>query len=179
MSRPNKRTRFRNRLLRSVLVIAYFPLSLSIIGLLAYHMRCPSPVVGRYPFRDVFLFYANPLNLKYLAAHSISLLFGFLFLILLASCAETDRPVLTRMQLRIMLVTLIIVFTVLTNIFLNTLLGLSSLNIDARRDILLPLFLYVDVHLILLFLYTFLPLFRRTMPIRTDPSLHSPILRLR
>ncbi|MGB2907796.1 MAG: hypothetical protein WBB73_11860 [Candidatus Aminicenantaceae bacterium] len=178
MSRPKKRTRFKRRLLRCVLVMAYFPLSLSVIGLLAYHMRCPSPLVGRYPFPDVFLFYAHPLNLKYLAVHSVSLLFSFLFLVLLASAAETARTVLTRMQLRIVLMTLIIVFTILTDIFFNTLIGLSSLSINARRDILIPLFLYVDVHLILLFLYTFLPAFRRGIPIRTDLSMRSSQLQL-
>jgi len=178
MNSPTKRARFNSRALRILLVIAYFPLSLSMIGLLAYHMRCPSPVVGRYPFADVFFFYAHPLNLKYIDVHSISLWFGFLFLVLLASSAETSTKIVTRMQLRIVLVTLAIVVTHLVDIFFNTLIGLTSMNVDTRRDVLIPLFLYVDVHLILLFLYTYLPPFRRANPRGVAPG-HTLSLSLR
>ena len=160
MKSPKDDTRFKNRVLRFLLVIAYFPLSLSIIGLLAYHMRCPSPVVGRYPFADVFFFYAHPLNLKYIDVHSISLWFSFLFLVLLATSAGTSRKIVTITQLRVMMITLAIVVTILVDIFFNTLIGLTPMTVDARRDVLIPLFLYVDLHLILLFLYTYLPPFR-------------------
>ena len=170
MHNPEKSARFKNRVLRFLLVIAYFPMSLSVIGLLAYHMRCPSPVVGRYPFADVFFFYAHPLNLKYIDVHSISLWFSFLFLVLLASSAGTSKTVVTRMQLRIVLVTLAIVVTHLVDIFFNTLIGLTSLAVDTRRDVLIPLFLYLDVHLILLFLYTYLPPFRGAAQARTASS---------
>jgi hypothetical protein len=160
-------------------VIAYFPVSLSVIGLLAYHMRCPSPVVGRYPFADVFFYYAHPLNLKYIDFHSIALWFAFLFLILLASSAGTSEKIVTRTQLRIVLVTLAILFTLLVDIFFNTLIGPYPMDMEKRRDILIPLFLYVDVHLILLFLFTYLPPFRRKESPRAATSRPALPFRLR
>ena len=141
------------------LLILYFPISFCLIGILAYFMRCPSPVNGSYPFIDVFWFYANPLNSNFSSVHMPTLVFSFAFLLLMVISASISKPVITIFQIRIILLTLIVLITLLVTIFLN----IEPL-VKQREYVLMNLFLYVDVDLILVFLFTFLPLFR---PLKT------------
>ena len=139
-----------------LLLILYVPISCSLIGLLAYYMRCPSPVVGSYPFLDVFWFYANPLNGNFLVVHLPTLVLSLAFLLLMIVSTNMSKPIITIYPIRIILLVLIALITIFVLIF-NI---VTPLLFQARNYYML-LFLYVDVHLILVFLLTFLPLFRK------------------
>ena len=145
---------------RVLQALLYFPVSFSVIGLVAYHVRFPGPVIDRYPFKDVFLFYANPLNPGDARIHLWTLIFCSAFLLLLITRDSRTEAIVTLTQLRILLLIPLTIVTLLVDILFNTLIGASALGPQARRDILLPLFLHVDVHLFLLFLWTYLPLAR-------------------
>ena len=143
-------------LTKSILVLCYFPISFCLIGILAYQMRTPSPVEGSYPFADVFLYYANPFNSNFSSIHLPALIFNFAFLLLMMTLVETSKPIITLTQIRILLLILIVLITVIIQIFLTT----GPLNY-IHRYFLMTLFLYVDFHLIFLYLLTYLPLFRK------------------
>ena len=145
----------RKRKNKLLLLILYCPISCCLIGILAYHMRCPSPVIGDYPFMDVFWFYANPLNSNFIGVHLPTLVLSFAFLLLMITLTDTSKPIITLFQIRIILLIFIVIITLFVNIFLNI-----EPNIKEREYIFLQLFLYVDVDLILVFLLTFLPFFR-------------------
>ncbi len=138
------------------LLVLYIPISCSLIGLLAYHMRFPSPVAGSYPFLDVFWFYANPLNGNFIVVHSPTLVLSLAFLLLMILSTNTPKPVITIYPIRIILLVLIVLITVFVVIF-NI---MTPLQFQAT-NYYMPLFLYVDVHLILVLLLTFLPVFRK------------------
>ncbi len=146
-------------IIKSVLVISYFPLSFCLIGLLAYQMRCPSPIEGSYPFKAVFLYYANPLNLRFIGIHLPTLILSFVFLLLMVSYAGTAKPLITLTQIRIILLTLIVIVTVFANI-----LYVCEGPLFAHEYVFMRLFLYVDVDLILLYLLTYIPIFRNLKP---------------
>jgi hypothetical protein len=138
---------------KSILILCYFPISFSLIGVLAYQMRTPSPVEGSYPFKDVFLYYANPFNSS---IHLPALIFSLTFLLLMVTLTDSPKPIITLTQIRILLLILIILITIIIQIILT-----SGLLNYAHRYFFMTLFLYVDVHLILLYLLTYLPVFRK------------------
>jgi hypothetical protein len=150
-------------IVKSILIISYFPLSFCLIGLLAYQMRCPSPIEGSYPFKDVFLYYANPLNLRFIGMHFPTLLFSFVFLLLMVTYASTPKPLITLFQIRIILLTLIVIVTVFANIF-YVCVNWKIEPLFAHEYAFMHLFLYVDVDLILLYLLTYIPIFRNLKP---------------
>ena len=139
-----------------LLLLLYIPVSCSLIGLLAYYMRCPSPVEESYPFFDVFWFYANPLNGNFIVVHLPALVLSLAFLLLMIISANSSKPIITIFPIRIILLVLISLITILVMVLNIT----TPLLFQARNNYML-LFLYVDVHLILVFLLTFLPLFRK------------------
>ena len=139
-----------------LLLIFYCPISCCLIGILAYYMRCPSPVIGSYPFIDVFWFYANPLNSSFSSVHLPTLILSVAFLLLMIISANTSKPVITIFHIRVILLTLIVIITLLAKIFLNI-----EPYIKEREYAFMNLFLFVDVDLILVYLLTFLPFFRR------------------
>jgi hypothetical protein len=141
---------------KSILILCYFPISFCSIGVLAYLMRTPSPIEGSYPFKDVFLYYANPFNSS---IHLPALIFSLAFLLLMATLTDSPKPIITLTQIRILLLILIILITIIIQIILT-----SGLLNYAHRYFFMTLFLYVDVHLILLYLLTYLPVFRRLKP---------------
>ncbi|MGD8535985.1 MAG: hypothetical protein PVF66_09060 [Candidatus Aminicenantes bacterium] len=138
-----------------LLLILYVPISCSLIGLLAYYMRSPSPVEGRYPFLDVFWYYANPLNGDFFVVHFPTLVLSLAFLLLMVISTDSPKSIITIYPIRIVLLVLIVLITILVVIF-NI---ITPLLFQPEHYMLL--FLYVDVHLILVFLLTFLPLFRK------------------
>jgi len=138
-----------------LLLVLYVPVSCSVIGLLAYYMRCPSPVVGSYPFLDVFWYYANPLSGDFIVVHLPTLVLSLAFLLLMVISVDSPKPIITVYPIRIILLVLIALITILVVIF-NV---ITPLLFQPEHYMLL--FLFVDVHLILVFLLTFLPLFRK------------------
>jgi len=155
---------FKRGIIKSVLVISYFPLSFCLIGLLAYQMRCPSPIERSYQFKDVFLYYANPLNIKFIGMHFPTLLFSFAFLFLLVTYSSTSKPLITLTQIRIILLILITIVTIFVHIFYQSVLWSNDVPLFAQEYVFMDLFLYVDVDLILLYLLSYIPIFWNLKP---------------
>ena len=137
-----------------LLLILYIPVSCCIIGILAYYMKSPSIVIESDSFKDVFWFYANPFynNLGY--AHLFTLLLSLAFILLMILSTNASKPIISIFQIRIVLLMLIAVITIFVMIF--TVL----MPFHYKPEYPLFLFLHVDVHLVLVFLLTFLPIFR-------------------
>ena len=140
-----------------LMLVLYIPLSCSLIGLMAYRMRRPSPVSGDYSFIEVFWHYANPFNSTFSSVHLLSLGLSLAFLLFLALALSSSKPVITIFHARIFLLVLIVLITLIVMIFLVV------PRRPSPQDII-RLFLYVDVHLIILMLLTYLPLFRKLKP---------------
>lgn len=147
--------RFRINLL---LLILYVPISCSLIGLLAYQMRSPSPVSGSYPFLDVFWHYANPFNSAYSSVHLLTIVLSLAYLLFMALSVSSLKPIISIFHIRIFLLVLIVLITLIVMIFV-----VIGPRYSTPQDII-RLFLYVDVHLILLMLFTYLPFFRKLKP---------------
>jgi hypothetical protein len=137
-----------------LLLILYIPVSCSIIGILAYYMKSPSIVIESDSFKDVFWFYANPFYIHLGFAHLLTLILSLAFLLLMILSMNTSRPIISIFQIRIVLLMLIAVITIFVMIFTV----LMPLHWKPQYPLLL--FLHVDVHLVLVFLLTFLPIFR-------------------
>jgi len=148
--------KLRNNLL---LLILYIPISCSLIGVLAYYMRSPSPVSGSYPFLDVFWHYANPFNNTYSRVHLITIVFSLAYLLFMALSASSSKPIISIFHFRVFLLILIVLITIIVMIF-----NVIGPRYSTPQDIL-RLFLYVDVHLIILMLLTYLPIFRKLKPV--------------
>ena len=159
MSSQKNVNSFKRLLKKSLLILCYFPISFSLIGILAYQMRTPSPVEGSYPFVDVFLYYANPFNAIFSSIHLPALIFSFVFLLLMVTLVDSPKPIITLTQIRILMLILIVLITGIVQVILT-----SGLLDYAHRYFFMTLFLYVDVHLILLYLLTYLPTFRKLKP---------------
>ena len=151
-----------------LLLILYVPISCSLIGILAYQMRSPSPVSGDYPFLDVFWHYANPFNSTYSSVHLLTLGLSIAFLLFMILSLSSAKPVISIFHIRIFLLVLIVLITLIVMIFVALGPGHST-----PQDII-RLFLYVDVHLILLMLLTYLPFFRKLKPRNLDYSQAKP-----
>lgn len=137
-----------------LLLVLYIPVSCCLIGILAYYMRSPGIAIGSYSFTDVFWSYANPFNSSFGYAHLLTLMLSLAFLLLMILSASKSKPIISIFQIRIVLLMLIAVITIFVMIFIV----LMPLHIKPQYPLLL--FLHVDVDLILVFLLTFLPLFR-------------------
>jgi hypothetical protein len=120
-------------------------------------MRSPSPVNGDYSFLDVFWHYANPFNTTYSSAHLITLGLSIGILLFMALAVSSPKPIISIFHIRIFLLVLIVLITMITMIFV------VIPHRPSPQDII-RLFLYVDVHLIILMLLSYLPLFRKLKP---------------
>jgi hypothetical protein len=138
------------------LLILYIPISCSLIGILAYWMRLPSPVSGKYPFVDVFWNYANPFNRDFISLNLPTMVFSLACLLLMAISVNSPKPVISIFHLRVLLLILIVLVTMFVNVFLVT-----GPFVDLKQESSMGLFLYADIHLILLYLITYLPIFRK------------------
>jgi hypothetical protein len=147
-----------------LLLILYVPISCSLVGVLAYWMRLPSPVSGRYPFPDVFWHYANPFNSDFVSLHLPTLVFSLIFLLFVGISVNLSKPIISIVHIRVLLLILIVLITVFVKVFL--VLGpvgvLEPIGLGRKGSV--GLFLYGDVHLILLYLITYLPIFRKLRP---------------
>lgn len=128
------------------------------IGILAYQMRSPSPVSGSYLFLDVFWYYANPFNSDFSGVHLLTMVLSLAYLLFMALSLSSSKPIISIFHIRIFLLILIVLITLIVMIFVVLGPGYST-----PQDII-RLFLYVDAHLILLMLFTYLPIFRKLKP---------------
>jgi len=146
-------------------VLAYLPVSALTVGLLAWVMLLKVPsTVGR-EFLDVLVSYGlrfpDDPNLLRWAAPALAL--GLL--ILLSVAARSSRPLITIVPIRILLLTLLAVLTILAKIFSVAIPLLPSGPVsgslyEAAAPLTVYLFLFMDVDLCLVFLATFLPVYR-------------------
>ena len=141
-----------------LLLFLYIPISCSLIGLLAYQMRSPSPESGSYEFFDVFWHYANPFSSTYSRVHLITIVLSLAYLLFMALSVSSSKPIISIFHIRVFLLVLIILITIIVLIF-----NVIGPFYSSYQDIL-RLFLFVDVHLILLMLFTYLPIFRKIKP---------------
>ena len=146
-------------------LIVYLPASALTVGLLATAMRLQIPSPGGKRFLDVFLTYAlrfpNDFNLIRWVAPAL----GLAVLVLLSLAIRSAKPIITIFPLRVILLTLIALLTILVKVF-SVVVPLipSGAGIDISFETAAPLsaylFLFVIVDLCLVFLLTFLPVYR-------------------
>ncbi len=141
-----------------LLLILYIPISCSLIGILAYQMRSPSPASGNYAFLDVFWHYANPFNSDFSSVHLLTIGLSVAYLLFMTLSVSSVKPVITIFHIRVFLLILIVLITLIVMLFVAL-----GPRYSTPQDII-RLFLYVDVHLILLMLFTYLPFFRKLKP---------------
>jgi hypothetical protein len=88
--------------------------------------------------------------------HLPALVLSLAFLLLMVISANSTKPIITIYPIRIILLVLIALITIFVMIF-----NIMTPLLFEATNYYMPLFLYVDVHLILVFFLTFLPLFRK------------------
>jgi hypothetical protein len=79
------------------------------------------------------------------------------FLVLLTSLAGSPRPLLTKVQVRILLLVPLVLVTLIVHIFHGTWNAPFAQIFPSWKVVFRDMFLYIDVHLILLYLLTYLP----------------------
>jgi hypothetical protein len=149
------------KLIKPASVLSYFPISFALIGILAYESRLMNPVTSSYAFEDVFPYYANPLQSIFTGIHLPAIVFCFFVLFLLVSVATAPKPLFTLYQIRLILLILLAIMTILVKIFFNVLIIMPYRPASIEECFFIPIFLYVDVHILILYLLTYLPQFRK------------------
>ncbi len=140
-----------------ILLVAYIPLCCLATGLIAFYMRLKALGSGSVAFKDVFWSYAVPRPGTLSGIHIPALAIGLIILFLLVSLSYWSKPVLTLFQVRIILLVLIALFTILAKIMLTT--APFLVETGALKPSLFLLF--ADIDIVVVFLATFLPMFRR------------------
>jgi hypothetical protein len=137
-------------------VVLFVPVSSFLAGVMAYVMRLSASVSGGNGFWDVLRGYGPFWPGTFGARHIPSLVLSLAVLLLLAISTRMAKPLVTLFQIRIILLVLIALLTIFVKIFsVIEPVGLQT------RDII-PLFLYADLDLVLVFFLTFLPTYRRS-----------------
>lgn len=134
--------------------VLFIPISGVAAGVLAYIMLLSAPVSGGHGFWDVLRGFAPFWPGTYGVRHIPSLMLSVAILLLLAAPQRARKPMVTPLQIRVILLVLLALLTVLTKIF-------SVLApMDPTTKAAIPLFIYAELDLLLVFLMTFLPVFR-------------------
>ena len=147
-------------------LVAYLPTSALTVGLLATIMRlgvvAPSGAKG---FLDVFFAYALRFPRDFNIVRWVAPALGLVVLVLLSVAIRTAKPIITMVQIRIFLLILIALLTILVKIF-SVVLPLTpsgpgaDFSFGTAAPLTAYLFLFIDVDLCLVFLATFLPVYR-------------------
>jgi hypothetical protein len=146
-------------------LIVYLPISALTVGLLATVMRLGAPPSGATGFLDVFFAYALRFQGDFNMVRWVAPALGLAVLVLLSVAIRTAKPIITLAQIRIFLLILIALLTILIKIF-SVVIPLipSEPGLDSSFGTAAPLtaylFLFMDVDLCLVFLATFLPVYR-------------------
>jgi hypothetical protein len=147
-------------------LIVYLPASALTVGLLATIMRlglvAPSGAKG---FLDVFFAYALRFPRDFNLVRWVAPALGLAVLVLLSVAIRTAKPIITMTQIRIFLLILIALLTILVKIFSVVLPLIPSgpgadFSFGTAAPLAVYLFLFMDVDLCLVFLATFLPVYR-------------------
>lgn len=143
------------RILSYIWIVLFIPVSSLAAGVLAYIMRLSAPVSGGNGFWDVLRGYAPFWPGTYGVRHVPSLMLSVAVLLLLAVSQRARKPVVTLFHIRVILLVLLAILTILAKIF--TVLAPMGPTTKAA----MPLFIYADLDLFLVFLMTFLPFYRK------------------
>lgn len=136
-------------------IFLFIPASSLLAGILAAIMRLSNPISGSHGFWDVLLGYAPFWPGTYGVRHIPSLVLGLAVLLLLTVSRRTRKPVVSLLQIRIILLVLLCLITIVAKTFSVV------TRMDDSAKAFIPLFLYADLDLFFTFLLTFLPSFRR------------------
>jgi hypothetical protein len=143
------------RSLAYVWIVLFIPASAVSAGILAAIMRLTDPVTGSGGLWAVLWGFAPFWPGTYGVRHIPSLVLSLAVLLLLAASRRTRKPVVSLLQIRIILLILLCLITILAKIFIVV------APMDGTAKTVIPLFLYADLDLFLVFLLTFLSSFRR------------------
>jgi len=147
-------------------LVVYLPTSALTVGLLATIMRlgvvAPPSAKG---FLNVFFAYALRFPRDFNIVRWVAPALGLAVLVLLSVAIRAARPIITMAQIRIFLLILIALLTILVKIF-SVVLPLTpsgpgaDFSFGTAAPLTAYLFLFMDVDLCLVFLATFLPVYR-------------------
>jgi hypothetical protein len=146
-------------------LVVYLPTSALTIGLLATTMRLGVPPSGAKGFLDVFFAYALRFPRDFNIVRWVAPALGLAVLVLLSVAIRSARPIITVVPIRIFLITLIVLLTILVKIFSVVVPLIPSgpwadSSFETAAPLTAYLFLFMDVDLCLVFLATFLPVYR-------------------
>jgi hypothetical protein len=146
-------------------LVVYLPTSALTIGLLATIMRLGVPPSGANGFLDVFFAYALRFPRDFNIVRWVAPALGLAVLVLLSVAIRSVKPIITVVPIRIFLLTLIVLLTILVNIFSVVVPLIPSgpwpdSSFETAAPLTAYLFLFMDVDLCLVFLATFLPVYR-------------------
>jgi hypothetical protein len=136
-------------------VVLFIPVSSLAAGVLAYFMRLSAPGSGGNGFWEVLRGYAPFWPGTYGVRHIPSLILGVAVLLLLAVSQRAPKPVVTMFHVRVILLVLLALLTMLGKILIVAELTRFTAETTA------PLFIYAGLDLFLVFLMTFLPVYRK------------------
>ena len=146
-------------------LVAYLPTSALTVGLLATIMRLGVPPSGAQGFLDVFFAYALRFPRDFNIVRWVAPALGLAVLVLLSVAIRTAKPIITMTQIRIFLLILIALLTILVKIF-SVVVPLipsgpgSDSSFGTAAPLTVYLFLFMDIDLCLVFLATYLPVYR-------------------
>jgi hypothetical protein len=155
VTREDSAMRESKRIWPYIWVVLFIPASSLAAGVLAYIMRLSAPVSGGNGFWDVLRGFAPFWPRTYGVRHIPSLMLSVAVLLLLAVSQRARKPVVTLLQIRVILLVLLALLTILVKIFMVIAL------MDSTAKAFTPLFIYADLDLFLVFLMTFLPFYRK------------------
>jgi hypothetical protein len=147
------------------LLVLYAPISCLVIGLLSLVMRLAVPATGSRLPAEVFRAHALRFPEDFSVLRWAALGLGWILLLLMTVALRSRKPIVTLAEIRIVSLVLIVVVTILVNIFTVTAplapasAGGSVPHNNSHAGTTL-LFLFVDIDLILVFAATFLPHFK-------------------
>jgi hypothetical protein len=136
-------------------IVLFIPASSVAAGVLAYFMRLSAPVSGGNGFWDLLRGFAPFWPGTYGVRHIPSLMLSVAVLLLLAVSQRAHKPIVTLFQIRVILLVLLALLTIPVKIFMVIAL------MDSTAKAAIPLFIYADLDLFLVFLMTFLPFYRK------------------
>jgi hypothetical protein len=146
-------------------LILYPPISCLIIGLLSNVMRLSVPATGSRAFVDVFWAHALRFPEDFNILRWMTLGIGWIFLLLMVLSLRSRKPIITLAEIRIVLLVLIVVITLLAQVFTvaSPLASQSAggiISSENYKGLTILLFLFIDIDLILVFASTFLSIFK-------------------
>jgi len=146
------------------LLVLYLPTSCLVIGLLSNLLRLAVPLTGSRASIEVFWAYALRYPSDFSIGRWVAPALGWSILLLMLIAVRTRKPILTLAEIRIILLVLIVIFTLLADIFMVVFVTTPRLPGEllyaTTKNPVILLFLFVDVDLIVVLLASYLRIFK-------------------